>query len=347
MKKSASHVNYLTFCNVAACIAVLMLHTNECFWTFSAEERYWRTANIIECIFYFAVPVFFMISGITLMDFYDRNSLKEYFLKRIRKTGIPFLCWSVIGLVWGLFRGYIPFSELSLKYIYQGITGTTIVTLYWFFTPLFIIYLSMPLFAAVEKSKRKTVFSYLAIAGVILNSLIPFVNTLFGSDLNTPLNIPAVSGALIWPVIGWLLHNFEFEKRQKSVIYMLSLAGLMMHLIGTYVLSMEAGEIISTYKGYQNIPCILYSAGVFVFLKETGKKIMNNPVLSGAVSKIGQYTFSIYLMQFIFLQITPSILGLDKTSLLYRLGAPVLMIPAMILITWCMRKVPVIRRIVP
>ena len=60
-----------------------------------------------------------------------------------------------------------------------------------------------------------------------------------------------------------------------------------------------------------------------------------------------QYTFSIYLMQFIFLQITPSILGLDKTSLLYRLGAPVLMIPAMILITWCMRKVPVIRRIVP
>ena len=49
----------------------------------------------------------------------------------------------------------------------------------------------------------------------------------------------------------------------------------------------------------------------------------------------------------IFLQITPSILGLDKTSLLYRLGAPVLMIPAMILITWCMRKVPVIRRIVP
>ena len=62
-----------------------MLHTNECFWTFSAEERYWRTANIIECIFYFAVPVFFMISGITLMDFYDRNSLKEYFLKEPEK----------------------------------------------------------------------------------------------------------------------------------------------------------------------------------------------------------------------------------------------------------------------
>ena len=54
----------LTFIQVISALAVVTLHTNGCFWQFSATERYWFTANIIECLCYFAVPVFFMITGI-------------------------------------------------------------------------------------------------------------------------------------------------------------------------------------------------------------------------------------------------------------------------------------------
>lgn len=59
---------YLTILSVISAIAVVMLHTNGCFWRFS-YERYWFTANIIESVMYFAVPVFFMISGATLLDY--------------------------------------------------------------------------------------------------------------------------------------------------------------------------------------------------------------------------------------------------------------------------------------
>ncbi len=41
----------LTFIQVICAIAVVTLHTNGCFWNFSAKERYWLTANIIESVF--------------------------------------------------------------------------------------------------------------------------------------------------------------------------------------------------------------------------------------------------------------------------------------------------------
>ena len=60
-------IEYIDLAGVIAAIAVVFLHTNGCFWEFS-KSRYWLTANFIEGVFIFAVPVFFMISSVTLMD---------------------------------------------------------------------------------------------------------------------------------------------------------------------------------------------------------------------------------------------------------------------------------------
>ena len=53
---------------------------NGCFWQFS-YDRYWITANIIECICYFAVPIFFMISGATLLNYRKRYTTAVFFKK--------------------------------------------------------------------------------------------------------------------------------------------------------------------------------------------------------------------------------------------------------------------------
>ena len=184
-------------------------------------------------------------------------------------------------------------------------------------------------------------------AGFILNYLAPLLKTLKGSDMNMPYTVPVISSILIWPLLGWLLHNCDIRKPVRILIYFLALLGLMMHMVGTYVLSMRAGEIVRTFKGYQSVPSILYSAGVYVFLKETGPVIMKNPNMNRWIKWLAQYTFPIYLMQFVFLRVLPRIPGVNVRSLIYRLGAPFVIIPATIGITWCLRKIPVIRRIVP
>ena len=90
---------YIQILGVIACLAVVAMHVNGCFWQFS-YDRYWITANIIECICYFAVPIFFMISGATLLNYRKRYTTAVFFKKRFGKTLVPFLIWSVISAIW-------------------------------------------------------------------------------------------------------------------------------------------------------------------------------------------------------------------------------------------------------
>ncbi len=347
MVEKQNNIDYITFASVAAMFAVLTLHTNNCFWEFSATDRYWKTANIIYAFLYFAVPVFYMISSVTLLDFYDRYSLKEYFEKRIKKTFVPFIIWNFIGIAWGLFWHKISFNQLNLKFIYQGITGNEFVVFYWFFTALFTIYLSIPLFAAVEKDKRKSVFTYLVISGFIINILIPTINDIFKLGLTIPYTVTVVSGRLIWVPLGWLLHHCRLKKSDKRAVYMLAAVGLLIRIVGTYELSMQAGHVVKTFTGYERVPCILYSAGIFVFLKDFGNYIMQKAEVKRFFDFIRKYTFAVYLMQFIFIDLAYKLPFVKTRSIIYRLGAPFIIIPIIIGITYVLRKIPVVKMIVP
>ncbi|WP_432645875.1 acyltransferase family protein [Mediterraneibacter gnavus] len=53
----------------------------------------WILSLFIEKVCFFAVPVFFMITGATLIDYPKRYNLKTYVKKRINKTVIPWLAW--------------------------------------------------------------------------------------------------------------------------------------------------------------------------------------------------------------------------------------------------------------
>lgn len=336
-------IDYITFLSVVSAISVVFLHTNGCFWSFS-KEKYWFTANIIECLFYFAVPIFFMISGATLIDYQERYSTKNFLKKRFFKTFIPFIAWSLIGMIYLIvYLKTISINDIGIKYIFNRTFNTSFINIYWFFIPLFCVYLCIPFFAIIEKNKRKNAFSFLAIMCFGVNCLIPFLIKIFKLDLAFPFSIAIGSGYLLYVLVGYLLCNYEITNKQKYIIYVLSIMGLLMHIIGIYKLSMDAGRIIDTYKGYNNVPCILYSVGVFIFLKDIGKKIKNYKI----IKIISQYTFAIYLTHWYFLNFLSEQFNLPSKSIFYRLGLPFIIVPLCILCTYLIRKIPVVKKIVP
>ena len=96
--------SYITLLSVISAIAVVMIHVNAaCLGNVGAENRYWFGAIVIDCISCSAVPIFFMISGANLLDYRERYSTKEYFIKRIKKTVIPFIVWSIVILIYDIF----------------------------------------------------------------------------------------------------------------------------------------------------------------------------------------------------------------------------------------------------
>lgn len=335
--------NYITLLSVISAIAVVYLHANGCFWAFS-KDNYWFTANIIESIFYFAVPIFFMITGVTLIDYQKKYSTKDYFKKRINKAFIPFIIWSLIGLIFNIVaEKSILINNIDIKYIFNGIFGTSFTVIYWFFIPLFIVYLCLPLFSSVDKDKKESTFLYLIVVGILFNSFLPFINNIFKLGLKLPINVLVVSGYLLYPLIGYIIDKKEFTKKQKIIIYVLGILGFLMHIIGTYKLSINAGQIVDTYKGYTNIPCLMYSVAIFILFKDIGSKISNYKI----VYFIGKYTFPIYLMHWYILRILVKLFSFNTYSLLYRLGIPIVIVTICIIITYIIRKIPILKKIVP
>lgn len=265
-------INYLSLASIISSFAVVMLHTNEVFGIYS-QEPYWIIANIIESVMYFAVPVFFMISGVTLIDYRERYTTKQYIMKRVQKTFIPFVFWSIVGIVYLSIIGQweIDLSIDGVITAINSIFNINILSIFWFFGPLFGIYLSIPFISSVAKEVRIRSFNYIILVTFIFNSFIPFVCKIFNIAYAGNIIVPVGSGYIIYVLLGYILHNVRIEKRQKLCIYVLAIVGVLLHIIGTQYLSFQAGTIIQTYKGYLNVPCIMYSMGVFLFFKDIGE----------------------------------------------------------------------------
>lgn len=341
-----SKVFSLTFMQVVSALAVVTLHTNGCFWDFSATERYWLTANIIEGICYFAVPVFFMITGITLLDYHDRYSTKIYFKKRIEKTLIPYIAWSLIGVIFLIVTKKVIPDSSTIKWVINGILTTDgIINVYWFFRALFCVYLSIPLFAAVKKEKN--VFGYLVLACFIVNMLIPFLNSVLKLGLEWPYRIDSAYNYLFWVLGGYYVYKWPPGRKLKSIIYIAAVLGLLTHIAGTYILSIKTGSIQTVFKDYNNIPCVLYTFGVYCFLKDIGDKINKIELLKHAVEFAGKYTFPLYLIHWFVIQILIRLFAINTRSIIYRLIAPLIIFGIVIGITEIISHIPIIKRIVP
>lgn len=340
-------INYISLLNVISAIAVVILHSNGVtFWRFK-NTGIWAISNVIESIFYFAVPIFLMITGITLIDYRDRYDTKVFFKKRIKKVVIPFIFFSIFGLFYLTYISKVlPIEKFNIVKLFNVIIDTKYMGIYWFFIPLFIVYLCMPLLSSVNKKDRKNVFLYLLGCFIVFNSVIPFLNEVLKLGLSLPIKMIIGTEYLMYPIIGYLLHNYEIDKRKEYVIYVFGVISLLIHIVMTYNLSIQTGGVVETYKGYNSIFCVLYSTAVFLFIRNISGFIRSKKFFN-LINTIKNYTFAIYLLHWFVMDLSTFIFGLKTNSLIYILGLPVFIIIFCISLTYIIRKIPVIRRILP
>ncbi len=347
MPKS-NRLKHISLLSVLSAFAVVFIHTNGCFWRFS-YDKYWISANVIEEILSFAVPVFFMISGATLINYRDRYSTKEYFIKRIKKAVIPYVVWCFIGLFVLLYKGEVACGDIDIFYLIKMVIQCDTVPIYWFFPILFGIYLCIPLFSAVNKELREQVFLYLVFCAFVLNFLLPWLKLILGLDIILPLNISVCSSYVIYVLIGYLLTYVDLKLWNRVLIYIMGLGGLLGQIIGTYYTSIEAGDVAVNYRGFEGVLCVLYASAVFLFVKQVSKYIMQG-WFEKLINWMSKYTFGIYLVHYFIMEVVRDLFdrwfNIPDVSLIYRLGAPFIIIPLSILFTLVISKIPFVRIIV-
>ena len=282
------------------------------------------------------------------INYNKRYTLKEYIKKRVSKTIIPYLAWSILGLIIKVFylKSVLP-ETVTPEYVISGILQGNIIGIYWFFIPLFCVYLSIPLFSAVSDEKKKDIFTYVCVVCFIINALVPFVLKVVPFDVGFSAVIRIGSGYLLFVLIGYLITKYDIPLAIRIVFYVLAIFGFILQVIGTYFFSMKAGEIVSIFKGYENVPSILQSVGVFVFFKYIGSRIMKIGWINILINFFSKYTFPLYLLHWYILEMVLKEFSVEKTSMFFRLATPFIALGITVGITFLIRKVPVLRRILP
>lgn len=105
MKTKSPRIIYYDMLNIFACFSVICLHHNGVVHTFPIDSSVFKQALVFETIFFGAVPLFFMLSGATLVDYHDRYSTKDFFLKRTQRVVIPFVSFSIMSMLWNYYIG--------------------------------------------------------------------------------------------------------------------------------------------------------------------------------------------------------------------------------------------------
>ena len=327
---------YISLAKIIAAFAVVILHTNGAFWSFnfSNYKRYWLSANIIECIFYFAVPFFALCIGATLLDFNEKYGLLKYYYRRIIKVVIPLLFWS-FSLYF--YRLYVLKNCSKVKLSFENLWNLyykhKVYSIFGSFHTFLEGYMIIPLLAYVEKSKKLKIYLYCFFMLLITQAIIPYLIKLLNPNLEWVYHINA--GYIIYIFAGYI-------KRKRIFIYILGIICLLIHIYGTKILTLKYKSIIKLHKGYLN----LYSCSLFLFLKENTKilSMLINPVY---INKIGSLTIGSFFMHMPIKDSYLKLFSVNKFSLEFRLFSGIIICFISLLITAIIKKIPILKYTVP
>lgn len=306
--------NYISILNVLACIGVVILHTFETGYTSDANFVF---EVLIRAIAYCAVPVFFMITGATLIDYRERYDTKTFFKKRLLKVIIPLIIWSIIYFIINFFKGKFSINDLSFKFVFEYFFLVKTNPIFWFFVVIIGIYLAIPVISLIPQESRRKAFLYIIIITFVFNQFLPdllyHLNLNYNYDLKFPLTY---SGWISFIFIRYYIDKYEIVKKHRVIIYVLGIIGFLTMVVPTIFISYHKNESCSWFDEYYDAPCVLYSASVFLFFKS---KINNNQIVTKimpffnfvAPTTLGIYVLHIAIRDFLRYFYTYSYFGMN------------------------------------
>lgn len=185
----------------------------------------WVWAVVLQSIAIFAVPIFFMISGMNLLGYRRRESTAQFMRKRCWKIGKALVLGSIVCyVVFCLF----PYSFFGAEQ-YVGTGGMIdfcrrfmsnhINDVYWFLYSIIYLYVLTPILSLAVGNKRCLQYM-LALCGLV-GVLVPLANRLGVNPMytGTVFNWPLFSTVpLLYFLAGYYLHTYWRPIRHQAAI---------------------------------------------------------------------------------------------------------------------------------
>lgn len=343
-KEKSLHLDYIDLANILASFSVVIMH---CSGTFSyfAKTRTWFLSLFLQCITHFAIPVFFMITGTTLLEYRHKYDTKTFFKKRALNTLIPFLFWSVFYIVFYAILGHTPLPNIAA--IGKMILNNEVLNIFWFFYEILGVYLAMPFLSLIAKEENKKAIEWFCILFFIFRAVLPLF-----TNYVTPVTFyfdPAItSGCIGYLFMGYLIKHENYSKKTRGVIYAVGALALVLMAYGTWKLSSRDGEINKFFCGYYSIFCMPYSFGFMLFIKHLPYEKLFKIFPQKLMRTIASASLGVYILHMIFLILMERDPVFSQIrSVYYMLVFSPIVYILCVLITLLFKKLPVLKHLLP
>ena len=325
-KHPATRSAFIDVLNITAIISCLILHHNGNVHSFSQSSS-WVSSLIIETVFYFAVPVFIMITGATLLGYRQKYDTKTYFKKRFAKVLIPSIAWMIIMFCWHVFiRKDLTITGWSPASILNIFTASRENSVYYYLFVILGLYLTIPLFAPLTEKKYRKLLWYGVVAFFIFNALLPNLSALVGINYNSDFSV-RIGSYVVYLFLGYLLSTATIPKKFRILLYLGGVLAIIWRYTTTLNASFAHGYLVKTTWGYTQFHTNLFGCG------------SNEKQSLGCGGEEDQHY-----------QTPQECLGLEdcKNIIDFKFGfCPLLTYTLCVGLVLLLKKIPILRRIVP
>ena len=331
---------WISILRITATVCVVWLHTcstlAENTDVFQMTDWQHKFFNAGYQMMYWAVPVFFMITGALLLN--PEKKITPYdcawrygrrILLALLIFGIPFAAIKyamenrVISII------LLP---LSLKAVLENQSFDHL----WYLYSLIGIYLILPILRSFVENASESEGKLVIIALAVLDFLVPLVNNLTGLD--TAFEIP-LKYLVLYVLLGWYLSNTDTRKYRKAGVVTIILIIAVIWMLNYTV------DNASGWTGYNSPLILVLAALMFVTFRSFS--------LEGVKTlwKVDRLCFAVYLIHPCFIHFTYRYLRITPTKFIglypiVTMGFFIVFVTSSFIGSWILSKVKPLKKYV-
>ena len=200
----------------------------------------------------------------------------------------------------------------------MGVLHTEYQPVYWFFIPLFGLYMLMPVLNRL--GKKETLLNYLALIIFVSVSIVNPLADLFGMERIGYLQ-NAIAGPVLYVLLGKLLSTHNTNNPQYIILTIASIFCLFLRYYITYHMSYADNELNRVLFGYYYFTAVIPAMWVFVSIKKWSPSELSLKKIT-ILKVVSSCSFGIYLLHNLVMVVENRIFRLEPESFSWRVIMP-------------------------
>ena len=316
----AGRFDYIDLMRAIAIAMVVAIHVASTYFYNSemaaAATSNWKASTWVMGFLRPAVPLFLMISGTLLLQpSKSSESISHFFRKRVTRVLAPFIIWSAAFIGW---RILFLNETISLGEAINAFFRDSVYVHFWFMYVLLALYVVTPLMRQFTKNTSQTHLAYALGIWIFAKSLMPLVESWSGFELKLVYHLP-LTGYIGFFLGGYYLSRVNVPRQVHRALPGIYVAlALLTGALALHLNGMESGINDSIYNNLKP-NTILMAACLFLWLKDIPycSWAGRNVVLDGCIKLVSRFSFGIYLMHLMLVDLFQStyFMGLQINAL--------------------------------